>query len=1242
MAGPEKVSRVVLTFDGEAGTIDDVLSQIKGRVKSAVADLEATTKKVELFGGLEDKVKASADALDGARARAADLRAELDRVAAAGGKATPELTAAMKATEREVTATTNAYNRQVDAITKLQRQLSLAGVDTSNLARAQLKLAESTKIAADAAAEQSAKQVLGLKTLGDIEPQVAKLRDAYETLRASGKLSATEIAAAQQQLQMRIKELNASVTGAQGGFARLVGPEISGALLGFAARFIGIGAAITTITTAITSAIGAARDYQQGLAEIGSVSNLTKAQLEALGLGVRALATDLGLDLQEGLKAVFDLIRSGVPPENALEVLRVSTEAAKAAITDVGTTAKISTLLFDAFGLEVSQLSEAFDALVQGQRDGGATLKEFSASAGPLLNAGRALGLTFTDIVATLTVMTDASNDASGSIESLTKIVVKLGDPEVRGKIRSLVGETTGLVDTFQKLGAKGLNLQDFLDLGVASTKTAAAIAALTNNTGKLAPELGRVAKSAGAFAAVNKELYNSPKERSERFNAALHETSTQFGLLIGAGSELQVQATNILADFNSLASRFTGTAAAAQQTAPAVDAVGSATKRAGDNAKEAAASLDRAKATLTDFSAKLLTAIGSLQSAGAANLSEIQARAAAEIAALDRSAAATAETAARTIAIQQQAGADRLAEILATEAKVNKAIEDAVAARTKLLESSLKGDRDRETKIAGEVAKIRLDAAQKQLADLRSLLNDELALRNQHVTNVNALEQQRLAFNQGVEQQLFQLRLTGLSAFDQYVAKVQEVERLTALAREQGAKGFIQQATETTNKGIALALSLGKVVNETGQTVVGKYEAQGKALGQVNALQKNLNENIDAQKGLEENAAKALDTRVQDVSTKIAGLQATVDLLKADLARNLILEIHLDEDSIRDANAKIDELARTRTVDLVIRTTKQGATPETPPADLVSQIPRELAGGGFIGPVRRAATGGPMLRRVPGEGFGDSVYAHVPAGSFVLRRAASAHYGGIALGRMLRGYAEGGSVQGFADGGTVNPFPNNYWVEYRGTIAKLRALQEASIGSPRPPSPYIGLGDWAAKAVDEFPFYSKTHRDQIRDLIDQDFDGWLQGIAAARALRVPLTMEMGLSALLRRYAEGGAVDTVPAILTPGEFVFNPQAVAHITRAFGGGFLPALNAMRLDADILGAIAPRRPVAHFAEGGPVGVATMSATRSGYEPAPTSGRTVAGAITLNVYVQRLDEAEIGRTIIPALDRHLRRSR
>src|SRR6185503_13180892 len=93
---------------------------------------------------------------------------------------------------------------------------------------------------------------------------------------------------------------------------------------------------------------------------------------------------------------------------------------------DFGTGVKVVNLLLDNFGAEVGELPDLFDKIVRGSHDGGASFKEFADSAGPLLNVARAAGVSFDDLLATLTVLVDKSGDAGKSVQSLTKIIAEL------------------------------------------------------------------------------------------------------------------------------------------------------------------------------------------------------------------------------------------------------------------------------------------------------------------------------------------------------------------------------------------------------------------------------------------------------------------------------------------------------------------------------------------------------------------------------------------------------------------------------------------------------------------------------------------------------------------------------------------------------------------------------------------------------------------------------------------------
>ena len=125
--------------------------------------------------------------------------------------------------------------------------------------------------------------------------------------------------------------------------------------------------------------------------------------------------------------------------------------------------------------------------------------------------------------------------------------------------------------------------------------------------------------------------------------------------------------------------------------------------------------------------------------------------------------------------------------------------------------------------------------------------------------------------------------------------------------------------------------------------------------------------------------------------------------------------------------------------------------------------------------------------------------------------------------------------------------------------------------------------------------------------------------------------------ALIHGFAGGGSADSVPALLTPGEFVINAPRAADL----GPSFLHALNNMQFSRGDLEAIvtppAPRRPVQYFAEGGMVG---DSWTGKGMK-----GGSTGGGVTLNVYVDGKDllsTDNIRRKFLPVLNDINRRSR
>lgn len=1317
----DKVSSFVVAIDGEEGTLSSVIAALKKTVRSAVTELEQITKRVELFSTLEQDVKKAGTAFNTATDGVAKLKAQIDKLKSVGSPIDDNMSKALKLLERDATNAGKAFETQQAKLDALGATLRKAGVDTTRLASEQIRLAEATKLAAASASEQAAKQLLGIKTSFDIQPEIRKLNAAYDTLRASGTLTVKELAAAQAALTAKIIETRAQAVELGGGFKQAA-TDIKASASGAYGAFLGITAILGTVAAGFLSVVSASKQYQQGLAEIGVVTDLTKTQLDNLGIGARVIARTLGVDLNESLKALFEIIRSGVPADNALEVLRVSAEAAKGGLTDIGTTAKISTLLLDGFGLQVSDLGRAFDTLTRGAHDGGATLKQFADNAGPLLNVARDAKVPFNDLIAIFTVMTNASNDAAGSASALTKILVKLGDSDVRGKLHDLGIDTTNVVEIFKQLGAQGKGVQNIIDLGIASGKTAAGVAALTNNAGKLAPELDAVAKSAGAAAEATKKFFDTPQGRADRFNSEMHEVTVSWGELFGSGSRFAQLGTLLAHEFNQIGAAareaeranndtsksFLDVVRALIQINPAaveakraLAATAAAAKDAGDEI--AAAIKKMALGDISRDAPKLLADIQAMQAASAAAITELNARAAAQIAALDRSTAAEVATAAATITIQTKLASDRLALITKNAAEVLKAIDVEGAARLALeKDNALKT-----TAVEQSIAQAKLAVLATIKGQYTAHYNDLITQQQAFVTKINSIDATQVAFNRDIQTQLSAIRNEGLSDFDAYIVKTNQIKQLLADAQtefQKGGEAGLALGKTYTDQAIALTGTVKKVVNADGIEVISAFDAQQTKIGFITKAADQYNAALSAQKDAAETGKKATTLALSEVSALLFDVTQKYDALNKKVEAGLSLKVKVDEKDLSTALATLNDLTKDREVRLLVKTIS-GANSSADPFN----VPTGFARGGLVGrvqrfvaPVREAiqrfANGGSVFKRpswtkVPGSGDKDTVPAALPTGSFVVKKAASQFYGdGLmqALAKGIRKFAGGGIVDiggglfadrsgspkkkltpqevssilkdhldhpgdvappiddriGFQHGdsfqgdlpppvtfdvrqvpevlitaanvlayaremlnsvGSANPMLGSLLPEILQGIRKVEndpsdigaiksLLQSAeTIGS----NPYL-FAMWGKTAgshgnFNSIWFYDWLKRNHAGEFADAGGRSAPSGGIDISALHRTFAKAVGILNLpppksgnpgvAKRFAEGGSTDTVPALLTPGEFVITaPRA-----RELGTDFLHALNNRRVSRDSFSRFSEfaAPPRLRFADGGPVG-------------------------------------------------------
>lgn len=304
--------------------------------------------------------------------------------------------------------------------------------------------------------------------------------------------------------------------------------------------------------------------------------------------------------------------------------------------------------------------------------------------------------------------------------------------------------------------------------------------------------------------------------------------------------------------------------------------------------------------------------------------------------------------------------------------------------------------------------------------------------------------------------------------------------------------------------------------------------------------------------------------------------------------------------------------------------------------------IGRFADGGSVSSPLGAAFTrmsGG----SVPGSGDQDTVPRTLDAGAFVLRKAAVRKYGSNVLSKLANGVAR------FATGGSVTPtgpapikhnrdaFEAQKMIELglqgmREYTSWLRGHYGASLSIDMEWQTMKSYGQQAA--TDRQTLESIPKRAQLTANEKQKLDAIKQ--TWRNAMAQPLVYGKDLERDLMDYMEqhqgeffrGGGMaksDSVPAMLTPGEYVVNRTAVSK----FGAGFFESLNNLSMPAQTLA-----KGVQGFAMGGLVSgaMARGSIDRPVLDAATGPTRTVRVELAANgrkVNAQ-IDERDEGRLL------------
>ncbi len=1017
--------------------LGEAIKEVSGFRKvfaETVRELEKPIRQVDALQKTQETAKAAASAFFSAKKRVEELRTAI----AAAGQPVKSLDQDLIRAQRTLASTTREFEKQKAKVREQRAELRAAGVDTRNLAgeqgRLQAELAKRMGSGRNDAAMQGALQNLGVSQFRGTREAIAEQQRQFELLRKSGVLSTTEIAVAQTTLRQSIAAAareTQGLTAASGTWLDVLG-RIRGEVIAGAAAFGGF-------AMLARSSFSDYAEFEQQVAGIATITDLTGSQLEATSQQVRQISTDLGKPAAESAAALRDILGSGVETAKAMDVLAQSTKAAIAGMTDTKTAASVGVSIINAYGEDVGKLGERYDQLFLTIQDGVVEFDELAAGLGQVLPSAAAAGVGFDEIGAAIARMTVQGIKAPIAITGLRSAINQLAapSPEAAKAMEELGIRWNGLSGTLQQIAQKKLGVAAMRQI-IPDTEGRTAVLALTNQIVAFNEQLGRMDQAAGSTERAYDIMKDTPQAQMDRFNASLGELKLAFGEAVAAGLPIVNLLTGLLNAFNSLPeglrvslvgliafgagakavavivkglrASFGGflgtlsqTPAGAQAAGVALDGLAGSMGRL-SNLKLATVAKGAGLLAVVGFTADQLTELYSLYQ----EMQELEKSQASDQAALTGKAAATRQYADVVIqsadAVKQQTESER-----AEYAKQLTLAEQHWRAQAELISRSDMEQNGPTAPVSPEA----LSAAKQARAyqTTREAIQAELDARAKAETAFTA----RIGKIKDDELKVVRDKLSQqLTAYDEANTRLEAARK----TRESIQKEFAQLATEmaggTTVSGgtsfadLSQAKSSARTAAQAGDSETALAEARRaaqimkdlKAAGAnsygFEGIAKELGQIADqAAKIDEQNAKGSLD----EEKAKVDGF-----LQYAQALKRVSVGYQSDTESEEQTKQRLLALAKQWAQYLQVPVTYVATnTPDTARAD------------GLIDPATLPAKAAGGLLRGPGTGTSDSILARVSNGEFVMRAAAVRHYGPQLLSQLnamrLPKFAEGGQI---------------------------------------------------------------------------------------------------------------------------------------------------------------------------------------------------------------------------------------
>jgi len=256
--------------------------------------------------------------------------------------------------------------------------------------------------------------------------------------------------------------------------------------------------------------------------------------------GLRRMAIEFGESTQTLSKGLYDILSASVAPEKAMQVLAVSTKAAKAGLTDTAVAADAITTILNSYGLAAEKATYVSDILFATVKRGKTTFGELAPNIGKVAALAAVAGMSLEDLGAMIATLTRAGLQtelAMTGIRSILKTFIaparesRVAAEELGLQIDENTLSTLGYIGVLRKLSkANAEQLAAILP----NMRGLVGLAAALKQVEGAAKDVEMTQRAAGSMQeAYNKMVDDMTEHSIEQAKEGLKSLATSFGMIL-------------------------------------------------------------------------------------------------------------------------------------------------------------------------------------------------------------------------------------------------------------------------------------------------------------------------------------------------------------------------------------------------------------------------------------------------------------------------------------------------------------------------------------------------------------------------------------------------------------------------------------------------------------------------------------------------------------------------------------